>query len=245
LIVVIFTLLHHERVRTGRRVVWLRPLAALDVLRRAVAIGAETGRAVHLSPGSGAIGGRASTAETIAGLLAVERVVTEAAVNGASVVASSGDATAHLALRGVMRQAYQRAGLGQDYSPSNVLLLAHRDPMAYASGVATIYGRQRLEASMLVGSFDQEYLLAGEVGAQRDISQLSGTTSTAAQPLIYLASDAALIGEEIYAAEAYLDRSATPRARLLTQDTLRTVIIVALLTLLLLSAAGVTIPIQL
>jgi hypothetical protein len=110
--------------------------------------------------------------------------------------------------------------------------------MAYASGVATIYGRQRLEASMLVGSFDQEYLLAGEVGAQRGISQLSGTTSTAAQPLIYLASDAALIGEEIYAAEAYLARSPAPLARLLTQDALRTVIIIAIIVLMILATAG-------
>jgi hypothetical protein len=241
LIVAILTLLHHERVRTGKRVVSLRPLAALDILRRATAFGAETGRAVHLSPGAGSIGGRASTAETIAGLLAVERVVTEAAVNGAAVLASSGDATTHLALRGVMRQAYQRAGLGQDYNPANVSLLAHRDPMAYASGVTTLYGRQRLEASMLVGSFDQEYLLAAEVGAQRGIPQLGGASSTTAQPLVYLASDAALVGEEIYAADAYLAQSPIQRARLLTHDALRTVVIVAMIALLVLSAAGITI----
>jgi hypothetical protein len=77
------------------------------------------------------------------------------------------------------------------------------------------------------------------------VPQFGGATTTTALPLVYLTTEGTLIGEEIYAAEAYLDRSATPRARLLTQDTLRTVIIVALLTLLLLSAAGVTIPIQL
>ncbi|MFO7170567.1 MAG: hypothetical protein DIU80_021270 [Chloroflexota bacterium] len=239
LIVTILTLLHHARVLSGTRSVSRRPIAALDLMRRALALGAETGRAIHLSPGSGAVGARATTAETIAGLLAAERVATEAALNGAPILASSGDAVAHLALRGTLRQAYQRAGLGQDYDPANVQLLAHQDPMAYASGVTTLYGRQRLQASQLVGSFGQEFMLAGEVGAQRDIPQLAGATTTTALPLVYLTAEGALIGEEIYAAEAYLARAPAPQARLLTQDALRTVAIVAIVVLVLLSAAGI------
>lgn len=239
LIVTIFVLLHHERARTGTKPISRRPLPGLDVMRRALAYGSETGRAIHLSPGAGSIAGRGSTAETIAGLLAVERVATEAALNGAPILASSGDAIAHLALRGTLRQAYQHAGLGQDYHPRNVLLLAQQDPMAYASGITTLYGREGLEASQLIGSFDQEFLLAGEVGAQRAVPQLGGTTSTNAQPLVYLACDGALIGEEIYAADAYLSSVSTPQARLLTQDVLRTVVIIALVVLVLLAAVGV------
>jgi hypothetical protein len=208
-------------------------------MRQALAYGAETGQSIHLSPGAGGVGSRATTAETIAGLLAAERVATEAALNGAPILASSGDAVAHLALRGTLRQAYQRAGFGQDYDPVNVQLLAHQDPMAYASGVTTLYGRQRLQASQLIGAFGQEFVLAGEVGAQRDVPQLAGATTTTALPLVYLAADGALVGEEIYAAEAYLARSSAPMGRLLTQDALRTVVIVAILVLAVLSAAGV------
>lgn len=239
LLVVILMLLHHQRALGGARPIVRRPIGALELVRRALAYGAETGRAIHLSPGSGAVGGRATTAETVAGLLAAERVATEAALNGAPILASSGDAVAHLALRGTLRQAYQRAGLGQDYDPVNVQLLAHQDPMAYASGVTTLYGRQRLQASQLIGSFGQEFLLAGEVGAQRDVPQLAGATTTTALPLVYLAADGALIGEEIYAAEAYLARTPGPAARLLTQDALRTVVIVAIVVLVALSAAGI------
>src|SRR6185436_6283642 len=123
--------------------------------------------------------------------------------------------------------------LGQDYDPANVQLLAHQDTMAYASGVTTLYGRQRLEASQLIGSFGQEFLLAGEDGAQRGVAQVAGATTTTALPLIYLTTEGALIGEEIYAAEAYLARDAAPKARLLTQDVLRTIVIVAIILLLL------------
>jgi len=125
----------------------------------------------------------------------------------------------------------------------NVQLLAHQDAMAYASGVTTLYGRQKLEVSQMVGSFGQEFLLAGEVGAQRDVPQIAGATTTTALPLIYLTADGALIGEEIYAAEAYLSRMPAPQARLLTLDALRTAVIFAILVLLLVAAAGLSLPI--
>jgi hypothetical protein len=238
LLVIILTLLHHARAIAGKQPVRRRPLPALDVIWRALARGAETGRAIHLSPGSGAIGSRSSTVETVAGLLAAERVAAEAALNGAPLIATSGDAVAHLALRGTLRQAYQRAGLGQDYDSTNVQLLAHQDPIAYASGVSALYSRQKLEASQLIGSFGQEFLLAGEVGAQSGVPQVAGATTTTALPLAYLTAEGTLIGEEIYAAEAYLARTVAPQARLLTHDALRTVIILAIVILLILSALG-------
>jgi hypothetical protein len=242
LLVVILTLLHHARATAAKQPFIRRPLKALDPIRSALARGAETGRAIHLSPGSGTIGSRASTVETVAGLLAAERVAGEAALSGAPLITSSGDAVAHLALRGAVRQAYQRAGMGQDYDPADVQLLAHQDAMAYASGMATLYSRQKLEASQMIGGFGQEVLLASEYGAQQGVPQVGGATSTTALPLLYLSTDATLIGEEIYAAEAYLSRATAPHARLRTIDTLRTVIIVAIVILLLLAAAGIQLP---
>jgi hypothetical protein len=113
--------------------------------------------------------------------------------------------------------------------------------MAYASGMTTLYGRQKLEASQLIGSFGQEVLLASENGAQQGVPQVGGATTTTALPLLYLTTDATLIGEEIYAAEAYLSRSPAPRARLMTIDTLRTVIILAIVVLLVIAASGIQI----
>lgn len=230
-LVIVLTLLYHARALDRRRTSGRRPLPALAALRRGLGSGAETGRAIHLSPGSGAIGARTTTAETIAGLLAAERTATEAALSGIPVIASSGDAVAHLALRGALRQAYQRVGLGQDYDAANVQFLAQQDPMAYASGVAALYGRQRFEASQLIGSFGYEALLATEIGAQLDVPQVAGATTSTALPLLYLTADGTLIGEEIYAAEAYLSRAPESQARLLTHDALRTVAIVTIVVL--------------
>lgn len=238
-VIALITLLHHARAISGKQRIERRSIPALAIMRRALERGAETGRAIHVSPGSGSIGSRSSTAATVAGLLAAERVATEAAFNGAPVLASSGDAVAHLAQRGFLRQAYQQAGFGQDYDPVNVQMLAQQDPMAYASGMTTIYGRQQLEASQMLGSFGEEFLLAGEVGAQAGVAQMAGATSTTPQPLTYLTCEGTLIGEEIFAAEAYLSRATAPQARLLTQDMLRTITIIAIIAATVMGLLGV------
>ncbi len=224
LIVTLLTYIHYAQARAGRAFA-RRSLPVLGVLRAALGRGAETGRAIHVSPGAGTIGSRENTAETIAGLLATERVASEAARNGAPLLVSSGDAVSYLALRGTLHQAYQNAGQEQDYKPQNVQLLAHQDPAAYATGVMMLYARQPLEASQLVGSFNQEFLLAGEEGAQRNIPQVAGATSTAALPVMLLSTPSTLIGEEIFAAEAYLSDDPASDSRLRTQDALRIAVI--------------------
>ncbi|NTW04450.1 MAG: hypothetical protein HGA19_24835 [Oscillochloris sp.] len=233
LVVVAITWLHHARVISGKLPA-RRPLPALDSLRSALGRGAETGRALHVSPGAGQIGAgsgtRSSTAETLAGLLVAGRVAEEAALNGAPILVSSGDAVAHLALRGIVRQAYQMAGQTQDYDAARVQLLAHQDGLAYASGVTTLYGRQQIEASALVGGFGQEFLLIGEEGAQRQLPQIAGTTSSTALPMMMLTTSSTLIGEEIFAAESYLTTEPAAQSRLMTQDTLRTVVILLVIS---------------
>ncbi|MBP1465425.1 hypothetical protein EYB53_006875 [Candidatus Chloroploca sp. M-50] len=232
LVVVAMTWLHHARAVNGQ-IPPRRPLPALDPVHTALGRGAETGRAVHLSPGASVLGAadgsRARTAELLAGLLVVQRISSEAALKGAPILVTSGDVIAHSALRGSVRQAYQMAGQARAYDASSVQLLAHNDKFAYATGVATVYAREPLELSVLVGGFQQEFLLAGEEGAQRHLPQVIGTTGASALPLMLLTTPSTLIGEEIFAAEAYLDTEGPAQARLLTQDGLRTVTIVVLI----------------
>jgi hypothetical protein len=224
LVALIAVLFFHARARAGRVRV-LRPLAAIEVLNGAIRRGAETGRAVHVSPGAGAVGDRLGTTETVAGLLAAERVASGAALRGTPLIASSGNAVAYLALRGALRQSYQRAGLAQDYSPVNVQLLAHQDPTAYAVSVAGVYERQRLEASQMVGSFGQELLLFSAEGQQRGVPQVIGAANPAAAALAVLSSDGPLVGDEIYAVDAYLSPEVEAQGRLLTHDFLRSLVI--------------------
>lgn len=202
-----------------------RRLPSLDLLKPALGRGAESGHAIHISPGPGEIGSSNTMSETTVGLLAAERIANQAALKGTPILVSSGDAVVHLALRGILRQAYQRAGRAHDYNPANIQLLAHQNATAYATGVMTLYSRQPLEASQMIGSFSHEFLLFAEEGARQKVPQVMGATTIAALPVMMLNTPSTLIGEEIFAAESYLSDTAPPQARLMTQDMLRTVVI--------------------
>lgn len=227
-VVIALVWLHHARVLAGRLPV-RRPLPALDALRVALARSAETGRSVHLSPGASTIGAgdgqRSSTAELLAGLNVLRQASEQAAASGATIVVSSADAVAHLALRGAVRQSYRAVGQPQAFDPRQIELWAHADAMAYAAAVAARYHREPLEASLLTGAFDQEVLLAAEIGAQQQIPQVLGSTHPAALGVMAVTTPHVLAGEEIFAAEAYLTAAPAPQARLLTHDTLRTAVI--------------------
>lgn len=223
--------LHHARALRGG-VQARRSLPALDVLRSAIGRSAETGRAVHISPGASVLGAangaRSASAELIAGLLMAEQATAEAVLHGAPILVSSGDVVAHLALRGSLRQTFHTTGQAQDFDPARIQLLAHQDELAYATGVTTLYRRQPLEASAMLGDFGQEFLLVGEEGAQCDLPHLVGTANSASLPLMMLTSPATVIGEELYAVASYLAPPGPAQARLLTHDTLRTAVIILL-----------------
>lgn len=227
-IVVAFVWLHHARVLAGRLPV-RRSLPALDALRMALARSAETGRAVHLSPGASTIGAgegqRASTAELLAGLQVVRQAGEQAAASGSAVVISSADAVAYFSLRGAIRQAYRGVGQPQAFDPRRIELWAHADPLAYAAAVAAHYHREPLEASTMVGVFGPEVLLAAEIGAQQQIPQVLGSTNPASLGVMSVVTPYVLIGEEIFVTEAYLTTASAPQARLLTHDTLRVTVI--------------------
>lgn len=206
-----------------------RRIPAFDVLKPALGRGAESGHAIHISPGPGEISDRTTVAETAAGLLAAEQLANQAALKGTPILVSSGDAVVHLALRGILRQAYQRAGRAHDYNPANIQLLAHQNATAYAIGVMTLYARQPMAASQMVGSFGHEFLLFGEEGGKRNIPLVMGGTAIATLPMMMTTTPSLLIGEELFATESYLADTAPPQARLMTQDMLRTVTILLII----------------
>jgi len=78
------------------------------------------------------------------------------------------------------------------------------------------------EANVLVGNFGDEYLLMGEAAARRGLAgHIGGTSNPNTLPFIYASAEETLLGEEIYAAGAYLQQRPSQLGSLLTQDTAR------------------------
>lgn len=224
LILVTLTLMYFfaVRVRAGHYVS-LRPLPGFDVLQGLIGQAAEGGQALHVSLGTKGIGGT-STATAMTSLTVLDHLAEQGAVSDAASIVTVGDPTLLLAAQDVVRYASQRQGQPEGYAASQARFIAS-EPTAYAAGVMDVMEHESPVANVMVGSFGAEYLLMGETSAQQNIPQIAGTTDPQVLPFVFAVADHPLLGEELFAAGAYLRSLPAHVASLVTQDIFRTLII--------------------
>jgi hypothetical protein len=78
--------------------------------------------------------------------------------------------------------------------------------MAYAAGITGIMTREKPATNFLIGYFAAESLVLAETGASTGAIQIAGTDALAQLPFFITACDYTLIGEELYAASAYISK---------------------------------------
>jgi hypothetical protein len=215
-----------SRVRAGKRP-QLRMLPVFDRLARMGSRATESGRTLHVGLGMGGISGP-DTAVSVAGLEVLEYLADQAAAGESRLVVTVAEPTLLPATQEVLRRVYAQRGKSDVFSPAQVRLLAP-DPTAYAAGVMGILEVEDPLANVTVGAFGDEYLLIGETGVKKGVEQVAGTDDPAALAFMYATADGTLIGEEIFAAGAYLKERAEAIAGLMVQDWLRYLVIVAII----------------
>ena len=219
-------LIFTRRVKAGRGLP-LRPIPGFDALKELIGHAAETGRPLHLSLGVKGVGGVA-TAETMAGLIVLDYLAQRAAIYDAQPIVSVAAPTLLPAVQDVIRRAYAQAGFLEGYVPEKVRFMAPA-PAAYAAGAMDVLEHEPLTANVMVGAFGQEYLLLGETGVRKGLSQIGGATKPQVLPFVFATADQALIGEEIFAAGAYLTSLPAHVASLVAQDWIRILLVLIIL----------------
>ncbi len=218
LLMLVFTLW----VRGGARPSF-RPIPGFAALRGLIGQVAETSQALHVSLGIEGVGGK-GTAETLAGLTVLEYLARHMAVCDAPPIVTVADPSLLPIAQDALRHAYLQYCDVDYYDPSQVRFIAPQ-AVAYATGVMGVLGREKLRANVMVGSFGDEYLLMGETGARRDVSQIVGTANPQTLPFVFTSADQTLIGEEMYAAGAYLASLPAHVGSLIAQDWVRVFIV--------------------
>jgi hypothetical protein len=207
-----------------------RAIPGYDATNEGLARSAETGRAVHTSPGTGGVGGQGmQSASTLAGMGLVESMARVAAITGAPVEATTNDAVAYALTDNALRRGYQRAGWSLENESGGARFLTHGDPLAYAAGAADIAESQQVSHAVMAGQFGPEVLLLAEAQRRNAAQQIIGSTDHQGVSLIYITADHTLIGEEVFASGAYLERRTTHSASLLAQDALRWAVILLII----------------
>ncbi len=127
-----------------------------------------------------------------------------------------------------VKEGYTHAGRPDAYNADDVFLAAS-EQFAYVAAVDGLMLRRKPAAVFYVGYFYAESLLLAETGAASGAIQIAATDSFTQLPFFVTTCDYTLMGEELYAASAYLSRDPLLLGSLKGQDWGKAIIIAVLL----------------
>lgn len=201
--------------RSGKKL-FIRRLAGLDEMDNAVGRATEMGKPILYVTGLSTI----SDVATIAGINILGEVAKKTAEYNTRLIVPCADPIVMAVEQEVVKEAYAKAGRPDAYNEDDVFYLT-RSQFAYVAGVNGIMVRQRPATILYMGMFYAESLVLAETGAAVGSIQIAGTDAVTQLPFFITSCDYTLIGEELYAASAYLSREPVLLGGLKGQDTVK------------------------
>ncbi len=226
----IVTIIVTQFVRRRRGLYTLRDIAAFQRLPSMIGEAIESNRPVHVSLGNAALGGE-STLVALANAELMYQVARRAVIGTAAPIFTVGDSSALPLAQDTLRRAYASRGLvsSAPYSSARWYPGNGGHALALAAALSATLADDKVGANVLGGSFGTELALVGYAAARRNQSIIATSNLLEGQAVAWVMSDEALIGEEVFAAGAYLGDSSSQIAGVVTQDVLRLLLILAIL----------------
>lgn len=215
----VFFFVLQRRAKQGREVA-LRRLAGIDAIEEAIGRATEMGRPVLFIPGINDI----DDIQTLAGISILSHVAFIAAEYDTPVIVACRRSVVLMISEEVVKQASLAAGRPENYIPNNMRYLSD-DQFAFTAGVNGIMLRERPASCIYQGCFYSESLILAETGFVSGAIQVAGTANVAQLPFFVAACDYTLIGEEFFAASAYLSQEPPILASVKAADWLKLVIL--------------------
>ena len=203
-------------IETGKRgkKLYIREIGGLSAVEDAVGRATEMGRPVLYIPGIMDM----DDIQTIASMVILGRVARKTAEYGAPLIVPTARSIVMSVAQEVVKEAYLQAGRPDAFQKENISYITD-DQFGYAAGVDGIIVRQKPAAIFLLGTFYAESLILAETGRSVGAIQIAGTAMPSQIPFFVAACDYTLIGEELFAASAYLAREPKLLGSLKGQDT--------------------------
>jgi hypothetical protein len=203
-----------------------REIPAFTRLRKAVGRVVEDGTRLHVSLGRGAFFTQ-QFASALAGLALLRRLSELTSAGDQPPVATSGDAALAILSQDTLQTGSEASAQGK-YDP-----LAGRltglTPFSYAAGAMPVIQDENISTNVLMGNFGAEAALLTEAAERANTFSLAASDNLTAQAILYASAREPLIGEELYAAGAYVEAGPMHTASLTVQDILRWLIIAVIL----------------
>lgn len=217
-----------RQISQGRVRIVLRPLTGFERLEGQVGQAIESGRRLHISLGRATLVGAAATTS-----IAVTKFLTylskDSCANNTPPLVTVGDGTLLPLAEHQIREAYEAAGRSYQYRPETAQFVAQdRDAFAYAGGVSSELQQNPVLSNVLAGHFGPELALMAESANRQQVQQVIASDDPSALAIGMAATDHLIVGEEMFAAGAYLEKHPGQLAALQVQDIARWVIAVFL-----------------
>jgi hypothetical protein len=201
------------RVARRKKDLYIRRLPGVDAIEDSIGRSTEMGRPVLYVTGLEEI----QNIQTIASLLILGHVAEKTAEYDTDLTVANCYPLTMVVAEEVVRQGYANVGRIDAHRPEQVLFIT-AEQFAFAAGVSGIILRDRPATNIYFGCFYGESLLLAETGFLTGAVQIAGTAELTQLPFFISACDYTLIGEELYAASAYLTKEPTLLANLKAAD---------------------------
>ncbi|HIA69819.1 TPA: fibronectin type III domain-containing protein [Candidatus Poribacteria bacterium] len=209
-VVVIYSIYHATR--SGKDI-FIRRIPGLEAVDEAIGRATEMGRSILYIVGLGGV----SNVATIASMNILSQVARRTANYETALRVPCSDPIVMNVVREMVKTAYLDEGHPDAYHEEDIFFLTESQ-FAYAAGVDGIMLREKPAAVFLQGTFFAESLILAETGNSVGAIQIAGTDKEHQLPFFIAACDYTLIGEELYAASAYLSREPMLLGSLKGQD---------------------------
>jgi hypothetical protein len=226
ILVVVFStavVLYTRWARQGKEL-FVRKIPGLDAVEEAVGRATEMGRPVLFVPGIDEL----DQIDTIAGISILGRVAKITAQYETPLAVPVRYPLVLAAGQEVVEQAYLEVGKPDAYDRDTVRYVAG-EQFAFTANVNGYMMRERPATNIFMGAFYAESLLLAETGNAAGSIQIAGTARPEQLPFFIAACDYTLMGEELFAASAYLSHEPIMLGGLKGQDFVKIIIVILII----------------
>jgi hypothetical protein len=205
--------------KSGKHI-FIRRIAGLNAVDEAIGRATEIGKKVLYVPGIQSM----DEIQTIASISILSHVARATARYGTDLDVPNRDPLTFASAQEAVRGAYLAEGRPDLYREEMVNYITY-DQFAFTAAVSARMVREKPAAIFLVGYFFAESLILAETGQSTGAIQIAGQADPTQLPFFVATCDYTLIGEELYAASAYLTREPILLGSMRGQDIAKAIVI--------------------
>jgi len=212
LIIALSILVYVYQAKAGKKL-YIRRIAGIEAVEEAVGRATEMGKPILFIPGIQDM----DNVQTVAGLSILSSVGKLTAQYETKLEVPVSRSLVMSTARETLKQAYLSVGRPDLYTDDSVYYVTD-EQFGYVAAVDGIMVREKPATCFYMGAFFAESLILAETGNSIGAIQIAGTAMPTQLPFFVAACDYTLIGEELFAASAYLSKDERMIGSLKGQD---------------------------